>query len=68
MKNDLKKLTNGYLSHAVRLQLVLVLVDASRGLKGSDIEFLERLEYYNKKALVVFSKVDKIKGGRPQLA
>lgn len=48
MKNDLKKLVNGYLSHAVRLQLVFVLVDASTGLKGSDLALLERLESFNK--------------------
>jgi len=46
MKNDLRKLVNGYLSHAVRLKLVLVLVDARFGLRGSDIEFLERLEHF----------------------
>lgn len=50
VKNEFKKLTNGYLSHAVRLNLVLVLVNASTGLRGSDIEFLERLAYFNKPA------------------
>lgn len=37
-------------------------------MKGSDIEFLERLEHFNKPVQIVFSKVDKIKGGRGELA
>jgi GTP-binding protein EngB required for normal cell division len=48
IKNQYRQLVNGYLSHAVRLSLVLVMVNANTGLKGSDLEFLERLQHYNK--------------------
>ena len=53
-----------YLSHAVRLNLVLMLVDAKTGLKSSDREMLEKLHYYQKPVQIVFSKVDKIKKSR----
>ena len=51
-----------YLSHAVRLKLVLLLVDAKVGLKSSDRQMLETLSYYKKPVQVVFSKIDSIKG------
>ena len=41
VKNQFKKLMAMYLSHAVRLNLVLVLVDAKTGLKTSDREMLQ---------------------------
>lgn len=53
-----------YLSHAVRLRLVLMLVNANLGLKACDIEMLDKLKHYDKKVQVVFAKVDKIKGGQ----
>ena len=46
---------------------MLVLVDAKFGLRGSDIEFLERMDYYKKPVQIVFSKIDRVKGGRMQL-
>ena len=55
-------MVNGYLSHGVRLSLVIMLVNSQTGLKACDIEFLERLEYYNKPVQIVLSKIDKIKG------
>ena len=48
VKNQFKKLMAMYLSHAVRLNLVLMLVDAKVGLKSSDREMLEKLHYYRK--------------------
>ena len=51
---------NGYLSHAVRLSLVLMLVDARFGLRTLDVNMLSRLQYYNKRVQVVYSKVDRI--------
>ena len=53
-----------YLSHAVRLNLVLLLVDAKVGLKSSDREMLQKLHYYQKPVQIVLSKVDRIKSGR----
>ena len=53
----------GYLSHSVRLSLVLMLVHSDLGLKACDIDMLDKLKHYNKKVQVVFSKVDRIKGG-----
>ena len=46
VKNEFKKLMSGYLSHSVRLSLVLMLVNANTGLRHCDIEMLEQLEYY----------------------
>ena len=46
VKNQFKKTMAMYLSHAVRLSLVLMLVDAKTGLKGSDKDMLEKLHYY----------------------
>ena len=40
IKNQWKKLMTMYLSHAVRLRLVLMLVDSKRGLVGSDKQML----------------------------
>ena len=41
VKNQFKKVMVMYLSHAVRLNLILMLVDARTGLKSSDKEMLE---------------------------
>jgi hypothetical protein len=38
----------GYLSYGVRINLVLLLVNADRGLSSVDKEMLEKLKYYNK--------------------
>ena len=51
-----------YLSHAVRLRLVVMLVDSKVGLKGSDRQMLQTLYYYKKPVQLVFAKVDSIKG------
>ena len=53
-----------YLSHSVRLNLVLMLVDAKVGIKASDRDMLEKLHYYRKPVQIVLSKVDRIKSGR----
>ena len=53
-----------YLSHAVRLSLVIMLVDARTGLKTSDREMLQKLHYYQKPVQIVISKVDRIVTGR----
>ena len=52
-----------YLSHAVRLSLVVMLVDAKTGLKTSDNEMLDKLAYYRKPVQVVFSKIDRLVPG-----
>ena len=56
-----------YLSHAVRLSLVLMLVDSRTGLKTSDRDMLMKLHYYRKPVQIVLSKVDRIKGDRNKL-
>ena len=43
VKNQFRKLMTMYLSHAVRLNLVLMLVDAKTGLKTSDRDMLDKL-------------------------
>ena len=67
VKNQFKKVMAMYLSHAVRLNLILMLVDAQNGLKSSDREMLEQLHYYRKPVQIVFSKVDRVKTGRDSL-
>ena len=62
VKNQWKKLMQMYLSHAVRLRLVVMLVDSKIGLKGSDRQMLQTLYYYKKPVQLVFAKVDTIKG------
>lgn len=64
VKNQWSKMMVGYLSHSVRLSLVLMLVHSDLGLKACDIDMLDKLKHYNKKVQVVFSKVDRIKGGQ----
>jgi len=39
----------GYLSHAIRLNLVVMLVNADLGLKACDIDMLDKLKHYNKR-------------------
>ena len=63
VKNQFKRLMGMYLSHAVRLSLVVMLVDAKTGLKTSDKEVLDKLAYYRKPVQVVFAKVDKLGPG-----
>ena len=60
VKKQFKKLMQMYLSHAVRLSLVVMLVDAKSGLKSSDIEMLEQLAYYRKRVQIVLSKIDRV--------
>ena len=64
VKNQFKKVMTMYLSHAVRLNLVLMLVDAKTGLRTSDKEMLDKLNYYQKPVQIVLSKVDRLKDGR----
>ena len=52
----------GYLSHSVRLSLVVMLINAESGIKGTDLAMLNQLAFYNKRVQLVFSKVDKVKG------
>ena len=68
VKNQFKKLMTMYLSHAVRLNLVLMLVDARTGLKTSDRDMLQQLYHYQKPVQLVISKVDRIKTGRVGLS
>lgn len=58
---------NMYLSHAVRLNLVILLVDPKTGLKTSDMLMLRKLNYYQKRVQVVFTKIDKVQKGRVDL-
>ena len=63
VKRQWQKMMSMYLSHAVRLSLVVMLVDAKHGLKACDIEMLNKLAYYQKPVQLVFSKVDKLRPG-----
>ena len=68
VKNQFKKVMVMYLSHAVRLNLVLMLVDSKTGLKSSDRDMLQKLHYYQKPVQIVISKVDRITKGRHGLS
>lgn len=63
VRDQWSKMMVGYLSHAVRLNLVILLVNADLGLKTCDFEMLDKLKHYNKRVQVVFAKIDKVKGG-----
>ncbi len=67
VKNQFRKTMTMYLSHAVRLNLVLMLVDAKLGLRSSDRDMLQRLNYYQKPVQIVLSKIDRLDTGRVDL-
>ena len=46
VKEQWKKMMSMYLSHAVRLSLVVMLIDAKVGIKTCDVEMLNKLAYY----------------------
>lgn len=56
-----KPLVEGYLRGRSRLQLVVVVVDARRGVGGEDRRLLEFLERGGREAIVVASKIDKLR-------
>ena len=47
-----------YLANSSRLQLALLLVDATRGLCGADVRVLHRLRMANVPVLVALTKAD----------
>ena len=51
-----------YLGHAVRLNLILLCVNAHIGLKANDIEMLENIQHFRKPVQIVLTKIDKVKG------
>ena len=48
VKEQWKKMMSMYLSHAVRLSLVIMLVDSKIGLRTCDFDMLNKLAYYRK--------------------
>jgi len=48
VRDQWSKMMVGYLSHAVRLNLVILLINADLGLKTCDFEMLDKLNHYNK--------------------
>ena len=51
-----------YLGFGVRLNLILLCVNAHIGLKSNDIEMLETLSHFKKPVQIVLTKIDKVKG------
>jgi len=56
-----------YLGFGVRLNLILLCVNAHIGLKSNDIQMLEDLQHFGKPVQVVLTKVDKVSGGQNEL-
>lgn len=61
IRRQFEILMSCYLSHAVRLNLVVMLVDASLGLRATDKKMLEKLNFYKKPVQIVLSKVDAVR-------
>lgn len=51
-----------YIGFGVRLNLILLCVNAHIGLKSNDIQMLEDLQHFKKPVQVVLTKIDKISG------
>lgn len=56
-----KRLVEEYLEHREELRGVVVIVDARRGIEGDDAQLLDYLARFARPAIVVASKVDKLK-------
>lgn len=63
-----QKLAESYLSERAPLRLVIVIVDFRHGAKPSDLQMLEWLTAFEQPAIVVASKLDKVKPSRRQAA
>jgi len=62
LKKKWRQMMFKYLGHAVRLNLILLCVNAHIGIKPNDIEMLENLQHFKKPVQVVLTKIDKVKG------
>lgn len=49
-----------FLSHAVRLRMILLCVNAKRGLQKIDIDVLERLVTYRRPVQIVLTATDRL--------
>jgi len=58
-----KRLVEEYLEDRKELRGVVVIVDARRGIEGDDAQLLDYLARFARPAIVVASKVDKLKQG-----
>ena len=67
LKKRWKKMMFKYLGFSVRLNLILLCVNAHIGLKSNDIQMLDDLRHFNKPVQVVLTKIDKVKGGQNDL-
>jgi GTP-binding protein len=61
LRNAWRTLIESYLSSEKRLQGVVHLVDARRGVQPSDVDMIEYLSSLEVPALIVLTKVDKLK-------
>lgn len=61
LKEKWRKMVFKYLGFGVRINLILLLVNANQGLKANDIKMLEDLSHFNKPTQIVLTKVDKLR-------
>jgi GTP-binding protein len=66
VRDQWSRMMVSYLSYAIRLNLVIMLVNADLGLKACDIDMLTKLQHFNKRVQIVFTKIDKITAGSLQ--
>ena len=55
-----KQLIEEYLTHRKLLQLCILILDARRGWMQQDLELRDWLEFYNRRSLVIATKMDKL--------
>lgn len=64
MRKTWGQIIESYLAMREQLALVILLIDCRHPIGKHDIAFLEWLDHYRKKTLIVFTKTDKITKGK----
>ena len=59
LREQLNYLIETYIKDRENLSHIFVLVDAKVGVKNSDIDMLDLINFYQKKISIVFTKIDK---------
>mmetsp|Transcript_1647 Transcript_1647/g.2911 ORF Transcript_1647/g.2911 Transcript_1647/m.2911 type:complete len:299 (-) Transcript_1647:18-914(-) len=60
LRHKLWKMNLKYLCYGVRLNMILLCIQAHRGLQQIDLDILEQIKYFNKAVHIVITKIDKV--------
>ena len=61
LKQKWWRMTQKYLCYGIRINMILLCVQAHRGLTGQDLKVINELKYFNKAVHIVLTKVDQVK-------